>query len=345
MNAILSLDTVTSSGGGQVILRTLVHAKRTAPTILFCPPGSLADEAEKYCKVVRIPKPILSNSSSRSLRSLIIPFAPFNTLHIHGISALVAGRIALRGLAKNTVYTEHLLTKHYHLESRFHYWVQLLVYRQLVKRLDHIYCVSAAVMQFLREQLHIPAKMLSIAYNPIHKLDVVIPARRATLKRKIELVSIGSLTYVKNYVQLLHTLRKVKSLNELRVTIFGDGPERNDLVALAASLGLSKIITFAGAVTHDDLITALLSADIYVQTSISESFGYGIAEAMQVGLPIIAFAVGGIPELVQDEYSGILIPPYNEQAFAEAIQALVIKQKYRLRLGKNAQKSIARYES
>jgi glycosyltransferase involved in cell wall biosynthesis len=345
MNAIFSLDTVTSSGGGQVILRTLAQAKNTAPTILFCPPGSLADEAEKHCKVVRIPKSVLSAASARSLRTLVSPFGPFETLHIHGISALGVGSVALQGLATRTVYTEHLLTKHYRLESPIHYWIQLLVYRHLIKKLDHIYCVSAAVMQFLRESLHVPAKKLSIDYNPVPKLIKVELPKTRQANTKVELVSIGSLVYVKNYAQLLHILKRIPNLSEIHLTIFGDGPEKNDLTALTAHLGLSEVVTFAGAVPHDQLISALLTADIYVQTSISESFGYGIAEAMQAGLPVIAFAVGGVPELVQDQYSGKLIPPYNEQAFARAIEELTGDQNYRMRLGKNAQKSVARYES
>jgi len=345
MNAIFSLDTATSSGGGQVILRTL--AKDLTPTVLFCPAGSLADQAERYCKVVRINKPRLTPASISELRKTMARFAPIDTLHIHGISALTLGILASEGLVKQREYTEHLLTKHYKLESRLHYWIQLVAYRWFIKRVNHVYCVSAAVMQFLRESLRIPSSKLSITYNPVPKLASITSEKgtKRSQNKKVELVSIGSLSYVKNYVQLLHIIGKLPRHDQIHVTIFGDGAEKNDLEALSSHLGLSPVITFAGALPHDQLIEKLFSADIYVQTSISESFGYGIAEAMQTGLPVVAFAVGGIPELVQDEYSGKLIPPYNELKFVEAIQELIDNKAYRQQLGKNAKDSIARYET
>lgn len=342
MNAIFSLDTVTSSGGGQVILRTL--AKSSEQTILFCPPGSLATEASRYCKVVYLPQKVSSLFAIPAIRALVARYAPFDVFHIHGISALSSGILSSEGFTKQRVYTEHLLTKHYKLESPLHYWVQILFYKQFIKRIDHIYCVSAAVMQFLRESLHVSASKLTIAYNPVPKLERT-HTREQHATRFVRVVSIGNLTYIKNYAKLLHIISKIPAKERIRVTVFGNGPEKNDLISLAAHLGLTKTVNFVGALPHDRLLKSLLSADIYVQTSVSESFGYGVAEAMQVGLPVIAFAVGGIPELVQDEYSGKLIPPYNEQKFTEAIQSLVEDKKYREQLGRNAKKSIARYET
>jgi len=345
MNAIISLDSTITSGGGQVILRNL--SKKNKHTVLFCPLGSLADEAERLCQVIRLTRNDTDTKAVRALKSKIDQSGPFKTIHIHGISALFLGVFAARHGTKNLVYTEHLLTKHYHLESPLHYWVQLLFYRWLIRRVDHVYCVSAAVMQFLREKIKVPAEKLSIVYNPVPKLTPPISSQKPqpAAKRQLQVVTIGGLVYIKNYVQLLHILKKIPQTVNFHVTIFGDGPERNDLMALSAHLGLTQRVTFAGALPHEELVKKLFEADVYVQTSISESFGHGIAEAMQAGLPVVAFAVGGIPELVQDGVSGKLIAPYNEQEFALAIQELLTNHQLRERLARNAQKSIARYET
>ena len=103
--------------------------------------------------------------------------------------------------------------------------------------------------------------------------------------------------------------------------IVGDGSCRDGLVALAQKLGVTDRVKFLG---HRDDVPALLTqADLFVLPSRSEAFPNSIIEAMASGLPVVASAVGGIPELVADGKTGRLVPPGNPAALAGAVLDLL----------------------
>jgi len=320
MNIIFSLDSLSTTGGGQVILRTVQSAKE--PVLLICPKGTLANEAEKNCTVQRLENSKKTFKTISEIRKCLIKATQPITFHMHGISALWLGVLATSGFQVNNIYTEHLLTKEYTLPNKFRYALQLFVYKIFARKLSHIYCVSHAVQRFLRDSLGFSQTKLSVAFNPVPTIS--------NFKKKehqdgtpFKIVSIGNLSHIKNYPLLLRILPQIASIFPINVQIYGDGTERNDLDRLMQQLNLANIVTFVGTTPHDELIQYLADADLYVQTSISESFGYGIAEAMSVGLPIVAFAVGGIPELVKDQQTGLLVPPYDENLFAAAIERVL----------------------
>jgi glycosyltransferase involved in cell wall biosynthesis len=113
--------------------------------------------------------------------------------------------------------------------------------------------------------------------------------------------------------------------------ILGDGEERARLDALIAKLGLADVVFLAG---HRDDGVALLSAfDIFLLPSITEAFPYAILEAGKVGLPVVATAVGGIPEIIDDMESGILIQSKNPGEVARALSYLIQHPERRKALG------------
>lgn len=103
--------------------------------------------------------------------------------------------------------------------------------------------------------------------------------------------------------------------------VVGDGPQRQSLEMLAQELGIQNAITFAGYVPHARLAQEYRNADLFVLPTLTESFGQVITEAMACGLPVIASAVGGIPEIVHDGREGWLVPPAEPQALADAVAA------------------------
>ena len=115
--------------------------------------------------------------------------------------------------------------------------------------------------------------------------------------------------------------------------LVGDGPLRQDLEREAASLGLGASAIFLG--DRQDMPAILASLDVAVLTSDSESLSNVILEAMAAGLPVVAYAVGGNPELLSDQ-RGALIPAADESSFADAVEKLLADSALRRQLGCNA---------
>lgn len=117
---------------------------------------------------------------------------------------------------------------------------------------------------------------------------------------------------------------------DARLTIVGDGPEAPRLEALARSRGVRDRVLFLGL--RDDLPAQMNDADLFVHTSLVEGFGLAVAEAMASGRAVIASRVGGIPELIEDGQSGLLVPPGDEERLAAAMDLLLSNPSYRREL-------------
>ena len=119
------------------------------------------------------------------------------------------------------------------------------------------------------------------------------------------LAAVGRLEPVKGYDRLLQALR---DLPGTRLLLAGDGSQRTKLMRLAASLGIRDRLHFLGAVPHAKLATVFQAADLLVLSSHSEGWPTVIHEAMACGKPVVAPAVGGIPEALADMALGVVIP-------------------------------------
>jgi glycosyltransferase involved in cell wall biosynthesis len=142
------------------------------------------------------------------------------------------------------------------------------------------------------------------------------------------LLSVTRLKAPKDGRTLARALRRLEP-GSYRAAIVGDGPDRE---AVAAELG------DAGALLgeRDDVAERLAQADVFVLSSRSEGLPLAILEAMAAGLPVVATAVGGIPELVADGETGLLVPPGDADALAGALRRLVADPGLRRRLGEAA---------
>jgi glycosyltransferase involved in cell wall biosynthesis len=144
---------------------------------------------------------------------------------------------------------------------------------------------------------------------------------------------VASLTPVKRHDVLLRAWARLPRTGDSgapHLYLLGDGPERARLEALAAELGLDGTVTFAGAVT--DVVAWLRSVDVGVLCSDREGLSNAILEYMACGLPVVATAVGGNPELV-DAGNGVLVPPGDDAALGVALAHLVADEGERRRLG------------
>ncbi len=126
----------------------------------------------------------------------------------------------------------------------------------------------------------------------------------------------------------------VEAVPEVRLALAGDGPERDYLEAVAICNGVGDAVEWLGNL--DDVIPLLSSSDVFVNPSWSESFPYSILEAMAVGCPILATDVGGVSEAIEDEVTGILVPPRDRVALAGSLIGLLGASAHAHELGRRA---------
>jgi phosphatidylinositol alpha-1,6-mannosyltransferase len=141
--------------------------------------------------------------------------------------------------------------------------------------------------------------------------------------RPLRLVTVARLSPEKGLADLLAAVALLVAAGRpVTLTVAGSGPDRERLAALVAELGLGDRVRFAGFVPHGPAIVALLDAgDVFVLPSRSEGLPHSLVEAMARGLPVVATAVGGIPELLGDG-SGVVVGVGDAPALAEAIGTL-----------------------
>lgn len=121
---------------------------------------------------------------------------------------------------------------------------------------------------------------------------------------------------------------------KMRLRIVGGGDKRSEYENLATTLGIGDSTTFIGAVSHDKVPSELHELDIYVALSRSESFGVAVLEASATGLPVVVSDVGGLPEVVEENETGLIVKTEDIEAAADAINKLVLDPQLRERLGK-----------
>ncbi len=122
----------------------------------------------------------------------------------------------------------------------------------------------------------------------------------------------------------LSLVRAVPHLrSEGQVVIVGDGPLRGEVEAEIDRLGVRGRVHLVGAVTRDQVPALLAASDVFVLPSLYEELGTAVIEAMQAGLPVVATRAGGIPSLVTDGLSGLLVRPQSPVELADALDRVL----------------------
>jgi glycosyltransferase involved in cell wall biosynthesis len=123
--------------------------------------------------------------------------------------------------------------------------------------------------------------------------------------------------------------------DSLTLVLAGDGPLRRDLEALSSSLGIRERTMFLGKQGAPEIAALLRGCEVMVLPSRMEPFGIVLIEAMACQVPVVATNVGGIPEIVEHEVSGLLVEPENPEALGAAIRRVLTDSRLREELAKN----------
>jgi glycosyltransferase involved in cell wall biosynthesis len=163
--------------------------------------------------------------------------------------------------------------------------------------------------------------------------------RRHPHTGRVDLLSVGRLRAPKDFLTLVQAIAALEP-GSARLRIAGDGPDRPALEAEIERTGLGEHVELLG--DRDDVPELLAGADVFVLSSDSEGFPMSVLEAMAAGLPVVASAVGGVPEAVRDGETGSLVPPRDAAALAEALRRLVADPALRERLGDAGRQKVER---
>ncbi len=246
-----------------------------------------------------------------------------DVLHCHQYSPFVYGRIAKYWLPRlKLVYTEHG-----RLSDAPPTWKRQLVNPVLGRFDGPIVAVSDELRRFMIDS-RFPRERVAVIHNGIDAATLPTPGdrhrARALLGLKDEAlvaVSVARLDPVKDFPCLLDAFALVRQVvPHAHLLIVGDGPERAALEARAAQPDLAGSVEFLGL--RPDVRAVLPAADLYVNSSISEGVSITILEAMAAGVPVVATAAGGTPEVLADGNAGVLVPVRDPVRLAQAIIAL-----------------------
>jgi len=217
-----------------------------------------------------------------------------------------------------------------------------LLQNAIVDRLvDRIIVVSEANRAVqLAHTGRAPSKVITIHNGiPIQGWSLRPPAVIVARKRELGLDSaspiVGTVGRLAEQKGLSYFLRMAALLlpdfPAARFVVVGHGPQRDELAALARDLGIADRVVFTGF--RDDVPELVSTFDLFVLASVYEPFGLVLAEAMALERPVVASRVGGIPEVVADGESGLLVPPRDPSALAEAAARLLRDEALARRMG------------
>lgn len=184
-------------------------------------------------------------------------------------------------------------------------------------------------------------RRLEVLYNPINTVRFAPPVRPCINESApLRLGITGRLSRLKGQHTLIQALGLLPPDLRPRVQldIAGAGPMEQELRAMVHAAHLTDSVRFVGFVTDPERF--LQQLDVAVFPSLADSFCLAAVEAMSCGLPVIASAVGGLQEIVDDARSGLLVAPEDPEGLAEALTRLCRNPSLRQELGRNARREV-----
>lgn len=296
------------------------------------PDDALADRAarsgaqlHRVQHLVRTVSPIDDARAVAGLVSLVRRLDP-DVIHAHTFKAGLASRLA--GLITRTpvIYTPHGWR---FSDGNPWLWrlIGPLVEASLACATAKVICVSLAEMDAATNRRVLRPDKAAVIHNGI--TDSPLRAGMAERSGSMRIVVVARMAPPKDHETVLRALAGVAFPYDL--LLIGDGPRRPALEALARRLGVADRVRFLGA--RLDVARLLQDAEVLVLSSFSEGFPLTVLEGMRAGLPVVATAVGGVPEAVSDGETGILVPPGDSAALAAALEALAHSADLRRRMG------------
>ncbi len=218
------------------------------------------------------------------------------------------------------------------------------ILRWSAKRSRAMIVVSESLKRSACRVTGVAPERLTVVYNGVdldkfnthHSNSDVLPVLR---KGGAHAGCVGRLHPVKDHACLFRAIDHVRQfVPNVHLSLIGDGPLRRELSDLQSDLGLRDHISFLGQ--RDDVARLLPQFDVFVLSSLSEGISIALLEAMAAGLPVVATNVGGNPEVVQHGVTGLLVPPQDSRALADALLQVLSDPEARQAMGRKGRERV-----
>lgn len=256
----------------------------------------------------------------------------YDVIHVHWPVPL-----GLWGWAARFARRTALVVTFYGIELR---WVKRSLpllkgfVRRVARRADRVVAISSETAREIKELVDVPVEVIpytTVIAEPEAPREISPDGKRART-----ILFVGRLVELKGLTHLIEAVSRLKGRVPARIIAIGIGPERANLERLAAARGVE--VDFRNKVPDAELHRAFLTSDMLVLPSIvdargdTEGLGVVLLDAMSYGIPAIASRVGGIPDIIEDGVSGVLVPPADPESLANAIEQLARDPAYAARL-------------
>lgn len=309
--------------------------------------GTLAEQLDEagipvYC--LDKPAGLRISLMRRLLRPLLAKLQP-DVLHSHQIGALLYAGSAARAIGVPVVvHTEHGNLFGDRARTR---WLGRLAARYA----DRFFCVSREIAEdAIRFRITSRRKVLVMS-NGIDTAKFSHGGDRSTVRQELQIPeeapvigTVGRLAEIKRQDLLIRAFgRLLHSVPSARLLLVGDGPLRASLEELTSELNLKNSVHFTGY--RDDRERLLRAMDIFAITSRSEGMPLSVLEAWAAGVPVVAAHVGGLPELIDEGRTGILVPSDDPDVWSSTFCELVHAPENARRLSEQARRQCEQHHS
>lgn len=327
------ISSPTGLGGAERVLIDLVKggADRGWQQLVLQPFASDWSELETHVRAASFEPlparhPVELPRLRDALQRKISDFAP-DVVHAHLFHAGVAVASLRQQSDALRVWSHHHGSMLVDQRRRWSHRLEALA----AHRYDYVVAVSQSVQQFLVQSCRLSRERAPIIQNGWQGDPLPRPARRQGER----VVCVANFRPEKQHDVLVRAFARVHAQRpNARLRLVGDGALRHQVTKLVAELGLGSFVEFSGAVGN--VWPELRDADVFALASSSETFGIAVLEAMAAGLPVVAPAVGGLPELVTHARTGLLVQPNDAVALADALVTLLNDEDARRTLGDEA---------
>lgn len=331
---ILHIDPERAWGGGeaQVIGLLTYLSRRGHRNHLLCHPDGSLDQEARRIGIATSPIKIRNDLDLRAffvLRRLIrtegCDVVHFHTKRAHALSL---------GLGPGYAGAKYVVTRRMDYPVRGNWYHRYLYNRQV----DGIVAISKKIAEIMAAG-GVRREKIRIIYSGVDPALYAEARMRVSGSDAPVIGTVAVLEERKGHRYLLEAAALLKRQgHRLTYHFAGEGSRKDELQGLVQRLGLQEEVHFLGFVS--DVPRFLASIDLLVLPSLYEGLGVSVLEAMAAGKAVVASRVGGLPELVEDSVTGLLIPPKDPPALAAAIAGLVSQRNRIKEMGENARERV-----